>query len=299
MKILMGYDGSVELKKVICDLKSAGLPARGEFMVMTVADWVPLPVVSASEIPAVILDSAYQETYKQQGKEKLREAYQMAHRAAREIKKNLRGWKVSAEAYADSPAWAIVKKSDQWKANLVMVWAHHSNLLGRLLFGGVTQKVAEESFCSVRIFHKKTSDCKSPMRIVIGIDGSSNSLEAVGEVAKRHWKKGTAVHLVSAIEPAMEWSQSRKEKHWLTHLLKAAEKKLRQSDLVVASLLKPGNPKEVLVREAKAWGADMIFVGARGLRGVERFLIGSVSAAVAARAHCAVEIVRIPARSKK
>ena len=39
-------------------------------------------------------------------------------------------------------------------------------------------------------------------------------------------------------------------------------------------------------------GASCIFVGAKGLRSVERFLTGSVSASVAARAHCSVELVR-------
>jgi nucleotide-binding universal stress UspA family protein len=50
----------------------------------------------------------------------------------------------------------------------------------------------------------------------------------------------------------------------------------------------------VLITEAEDWDADCIFVGAKGMRGIERLLIGSVSAAVAARAHCSVEVVRGP-----
>jgi nucleotide-binding universal stress UspA family protein len=53
-----------------------------------------------------------------------------------------------------------------------------------------------------------------------------------------------------------------------------------------------GNPKDVLVKEADRWDATCLFVGARGLRAVDRFLLGSVSASVAARAHCSVEVVR-------
>ena len=44
--------------------------------------------------------------------------------------------------------------------------------------------------------------------------------------------------------------------------------------------------------EAEKWGADCIFVGARGLNGLERLLLGSVSTAVASYAHCSVEVVR-------
>jgi nucleotide-binding universal stress UspA family protein len=48
----------------------------------------------------------------------------------------------------------------------------------------------------------------------------------------------------------------------------------------------------LLIAEAESWGADCIFVGARGMDRIDRFLLGSVSSALAARAHCSVEIVR-------
>jgi nucleotide-binding universal stress UspA family protein len=47
----------------------------------------------------------------------------------------------------------------------------------------------------------------------------------------------------------------------------------------------------LLIAEAESWGADCIFVGARGMGRIGRFLLGSVSSAVAARAHCSVEVV--------
>jgi len=49
-------------------------------------------------------------------------------------------------------------------------------------------------------------------------------------------------------------------------------------------------------RQRGGKGADCIFVGARGVRGLERFLSGSVSSAVAMNAPCSVEIVhrRVP-----
>lgn len=50
-------------------------------------------------------------------------------------------------------------------------------------------------------------------------------------------------------------------------------------------------PKRLLIAEAETWGADCIFVGSRGMGRIDRFLVGSVSSAVAARAHCSVEVV--------
>jgi nucleotide-binding universal stress UspA family protein len=62
--------------------------------------------------------------------------------------------------------------------------------------------------------------------------------------------------------------------------------------LTASSFVTEGEPKVMLVNEARSWNADTIFLGARGLGLVERFLLGSVSATVVSHAPCTVEIVR-------
>jgi nucleotide-binding universal stress UspA family protein len=76
-----------------------------------------------------------------------------------------------------------------------------------------------------------------------------------------------------------------------------AVKKLRAGlggeSITISSVVDTGDPKQVLVRHAAEFGADCIFTGATGFSNrVERFVLGSVSAAVAARAHCSVEVIR-------
>lgn len=53
------------------------------------------------------------------------------------------------------------------------------------------------------------------------------------------------------------------------------------------------DPKRLLLDEAESWGADCIFVGARGLSRLERAWLGSVSTAIIGRAHCSVEVRRV------
>jgi len=60
-----------------------------------------------------------------------------------------------------------------------------------------------------------------------------------------------------------------------------------------------GNPKEVILEEAKDWNADLIVVGSHGRRGLKRFLLGSVAEAVAMNAHCSVVVVRGPVRASR
>jgi nucleotide-binding universal stress UspA family protein len=74
--------------------------------------------------------------------------------------------------------------------------------------------------------------------------------------------------------------------------LDAAARTLKAAGLKVTVVVKDEEPKHLLCGEAESFGADCIFVGSRGMGPVERFLIGSVSSAVAARAHCSVEVVR-------
>jgi nucleotide-binding universal stress UspA family protein len=57
-----------------------------------------------------------------------------------------------------------------------------------------------------------------------------------------------------------------------------------------------GEPREVIVREATEWPADLVVVGARGLGAAGRFMLGSVSTAVLHGAPGAVAVVRGQAR---
>ncbi|MGH2713698.1 MAG: universal stress protein [Thermoleophilaceae bacterium] len=53
-----------------------------------------------------------------------------------------------------------------------------------------------------------------------------------------------------------------------------------------------GDPAKVILDVAQEQNADLIVVGARGLTGFERFLLGSVSSKLSHHAPCSVMIVR-------
>jgi nucleotide-binding universal stress UspA family protein len=50
----------------------------------------------------------------------------------------------------------------------------------------------------------------------------------------------------------------------------------------------------VILDTAAKWHADLIVIGSHGRKGLDRFLLGSVSEAVARHAPCSVQIVRVP-----
>jgi nucleotide-binding universal stress UspA family protein len=83
-----------------------------------------------------------------------------------------------------------------------------------------------------------------------------------------------------------------KERIWLQKTATEAGDLLRDAGLTVVETVIEGNPREAIIAEADVWKADAIFVGARGLERVQRFLLGSVSSYITRHAHCTVEVGR-------
>lgn len=67
---------------------------------------------------------------------------------------------------------------------------------------------------------------------------------------------------------------------------------LQAAGLIVSHTIRWGDARNMILREANDWNANLIFMVARGLSRLQRFLVGSVSSSVAARVHYSVEVVR-------
>jgi nucleotide-binding universal stress UspA family protein len=74
----------------------------------------------------------------------------------------------------------------------------------------------------------------------------------------------------------------------------AAEGILADAGLTVSGTVAvpAATPKELVLQDAEEWGANLIVCGSHGRRGLSRFLLGSVSEAIATHAKCSVEIIR-------
>jgi nucleotide-binding universal stress UspA family protein len=77
-------------------------------------------------------------------------------------------------------------------------------------------------------------------------------------------------------------------------LVKNAAERLRWAGFEASTSVREGDVKIVMLDCATEWGADLIVLGSHGRKGVARFVLGSVSEAVARYARCSVEIVRLP-----
>ncbi|KUL22193.1 universal stress protein [Streptomyces regalis] len=118
--------------------------------------------------------------------------------------------------------------------------------------------------------------------LVVGIDGSEESLQAVDWAAGEAARHGVPLHLVHAAAPAQETFEP---------VTAAAERARKGAPTVRLS-------SEVLHEDAasalvgKGRNAFALVLGSRGLGDLAGMLLGSVSLAVAARADCPVVVVR-------
>lgn len=305
MKILIGYDGSENADAAIEDLKRAGLPDAVDAVVLTVADvFIAPPITDPEEVFPKIVPHSVQLAH-EHAERKLKDAQLVSKYVAERLQREFPTWNVSNIGEANSPAWAIIEKAAEFDADLVVVGAlGRSSLGGRLILGSVSQRVVYEASASVRIARSSDKN-DEPLKIVVGVDNSKYSDAAVDEICRRQWPAGTQVRVVAVVDTvvpittnpndpwAMKWIELSKES-WdeVRQIFQASADKLSAKGLDAAVMIIRGNPKASLVEEAESWGADCIFVGSKGIRGIEHVLLGSVASAVSARAHCSVEVVR-------
>ncbi len=291
MKILIGCDGSEFTEKVLADLKRAGLPSKAEVLVLTVAEhWLAAPASFGG------IDVLYAEEPDEAAKTNA-----IAQNMRSLLTNSFPEWEIKTDAVWGGAASKLIEGADEWKPDLLVVGSHGRSALGRLFLGSVSQSLLHNAQCSVRISRGKIKESNKPVKILIGMDGSKSAEEAVNVVALRKWPEGSQVRLVNATwmvpvnsrlsSPIAQWIQSERERVRLA--IEAATRKLTAVGLEVSALVEQADPEKLICDEAETWQADCIFLGARGMGVVDRLLIGSISSAVAAKALCPVEVVRI------
>jgi nucleotide-binding universal stress UspA family protein len=311
MKILVAYDGSKCANAAWDDLRWAGLPPEVEAVVLSVADvWEPpAPPLNydqvASEMDRQIRARA--EELRQHVERAVEEARSLAVDAGRRVQTMFPAWQVRAEACFGTPAWELIKKADEWHPDLMVVGSQGRSAFGRVLLGSVSQKVLNEARCCVRIARKRARPDDSPVRVLVAVDGSPNAEAAVRAVAGRKWPRNAEIRLLAADDPfnrsgagyadwdfgKMQPASGAEEQAWISKVIEHPAKVLRDAGLNVSQRTCWGDARHIILEEAEEWKADCVVMGARGLGRFHRFLLGSVSAAVAARAPCSVEVVRL------
>jgi nucleotide-binding universal stress UspA family protein len=135
-------------------------------------------------------------------------------------------------------------------------------------------------------------------RMLIGVDGSKYSLDAVKAAARLAAERGikvvTLINVIpvaiSTMGPSPVAAPPEDIEAW--EIFERPKAILKEAGVEAKLLLREGDPAYEIIQAAKIEEYDLIVIGHRGLSPVQAFLLGSVSNRVVAHAPCSVLVVR-------
>ena len=205
------------------------------------------------------------------------------------------------------PANEIVDLAEEIGAGLIVVGSRGQGAMRRALMGSVSDSVVRHAYCPVLVVRGEKDGEPSFLRgrILLATDGSTEATLAAQTAVGLADKTNSELHVVyvgwldygypSHGIPDLEYLQRVQEK--LTQearkLLAAEVEQVKAAGASeVEAHLSMGSPEVEIVKLAEEIGAGLIVVGSRGLGGLKRALLGSVSDSVVHHAHCPVLVVR-------
>lgn len=294
MKILLAIDSSSASQNVIAEAAARPWPSGTRFCVLHIVD-----VLGMGRSLAMIDEE------KRYGQAFVAVAAETLVRV---------GHETSTDVLVGFPRKAVVQYAKEWGADFVMVGSHGQGALSRFLLGSVAQAVLRTAPCSVEVVRPRMNESRSRqgMKILFGTDGSDGASLAAKSVANRPWPAGSQVKIISAVQllvPGNELMMSSSSAVYPTSLLEEMWSEVRSSareavveaqktleaagiKILAGETTPDGDPRIVLLAQAKESDADLIVLGSYGRRGMDRILMGSVSESVALHVHCSVEVIR-------
>lgn len=208
------------------------------------------------------------------------------------------------------PGPVLLNTVERTRADLTVLGSHGSSRLMRFLLGSVSELLLSEAPASVLIVRGRPRGRQDQgMRVVLAMDFSKNAKGAAGFLSKLRLPRASRVMLLHVEERAdrvlarisgmgrIDLSQAveqamRERKRRTLLMLERMGRRFRQRGLAVDHVFADGAPAEEILRAAERHRADLIVMGSKGLTGLDRYLLGSVSRKVARHAPCSVLVVR-------
>ena len=301
MKILLAIDGSEYSEMCAKTLKAFKLSTQTEVTVMTV---VPEHVFLGGITIHMLRRGATAKGQTREAQE------QKAAELVKEAVEMLKTGGVHAESVVrwGKPAEQILNEACKMRADLVVIGARGTGYPHQFPLGSVAQNVMKYADASVLLVRDKYAKIR---RVLLATDGSKHSDQVTRFLLDLPLPRTSEVVLVTALQshiaawlktPTMDLEtnqqllaklqEAEEWKAW--ELLTKTKNQFKEKGYGVSSLLLKGEPAQEILFAASTINPDLIAVGAKGLTGVEAFLLGSVAQRVARFAKYSVLIGRVP-----
>jgi nucleotide-binding universal stress UspA family protein len=177
----------------------------------------------------------------------------------------------------------IVALAEELEVGLTAIGSSGRGGLRRMLMVNVSDSVVRHAHCPVMVVRAQAVDF--PTKILVATDRSREAQLAATTAADLAKSTNSELHIVHV---GFEQSRDEAQKELDTEV-----DMMRQSGAKeIQAHLEFGRPDTAIIHLAEELRAGLIVMGSRGLWGVRRALMGSISDSVVRHAHCPVMVVR-------
>jgi nucleotide-binding universal stress UspA family protein len=194
------------------------------------------------------------------------------------------------------PARVVLDAVKAAGADLVVVGSRGRGRMAELMLGSVSHRVLLHALCSTLIVKRPLKDLR---KVLVAVEGPDDATRLREWLHAHPFIKPVDLSAISvapvpdagdpAVIPSIPlWSDTAMSfakglVHDLAHSLNGTRYRTTQQVF-------QGRPAEVIGRESAS--ADLLVMGSHARKGMDRFLLGSVSHAVSHRAACSVLVIR-------
>ncbi len=289
-KVLVPVDFSDVSEAVIESAKFIGEKFHPKFYLLHVIS--PLIYISTPE--SMVVDVIDVEVIEEIEEAKRKNAENLLNN----LKEKLKDFEVDTLIDIGSPADIIVEKEEELNVDLTILGGHQKGLVERILLGSTSEAVVKHSKKPVLVI--KGHQLSKLEKVVIAYDFSEiadKMVEYATQFLKPFGSEIFLVHIEEEIDiPILEKlginliPQVRtKKKEKLEQVKETFEKNNLKTEIVY---VEERDPAEGIIEFIQKGDYDMIMVANKGLSGLKRILMGSVSLEVLRKSHIPVFVYK-------
>lgn len=290
MKVLVAVDSITTLDILIDEMSARSWPSGTEARVLSIIDDADVPLkVWGDEGHGL---SALRREMRRRGE-------QISALAVERLRRI--GITAQVVIMSGEPKSLISFAARSWPADLILIRAHNRKDFRSRSLGSVAKSVVKSAPCSIEVVRARqpaaANTAARGLRVLLATDGSEASIAASEAIAEMSWPEDTEVRVVSVINPMVYSFEElgitgAASTDYAHRAIGNAVRALSGARVRISAEIIAGSAVRQIIARAKNWGSDLIVLGTHERKGLSRRLFGSISAAVAKRAHCSVRVIR-------
>lgn len=195
-----------------------------------------------------------------------------------------------------NPAPVVLETIRSSRANLVAVGSRGRGRLAELVLGSVSHRVVLHASCAALLVRDAPGSIR---RVLLAVEGYEDSLRLRTWLSTHRFNQPVELSLLNVVPtiPIGHWATESRYDKWTAEMEQHARAlvdetaaALRPIYPIVTPQIEHGDPAHCITQAARH--ADLVMVGSHGWRGLEHFLLGSVSHTVLHKVTCPVLVIR-------